>query len=124
MTNTGVGASIPRKEDDRFLHGRGQFVADIKLAGMLDAALVRSPVAHGQLISIQVPEHLRSLVFTSKDLADVKPVRAVSGLPGFKASEQPVLAENKLRWGGELLAVCLGKLVLRRKMPRMKSLQR
>ena len=56
VTNTGVGASIPRKEDDRFLHGRGQFVADIKLAGMLDAAFVRSPVAHGQLISIQVPQ--------------------------------------------------------------------
>ena len=109
MTDTGVGASIPRKEDDRFLRGRGQFVADIKLAGMLDAAFVRSPVAHGQLISIQVPQHLRNLVFTSKDLADVKSIRAVSGLPGFKASEQPVLAEHKLRWVGELLAVCLGE---------------
>ena len=109
MTDTGVGASIPRKEDDRFLCGRGQFVGDIKLAGMLDAAFLRSPVAHGRLISVQVPEHLHNLVFTSKDLVNVKPVRAVSGLPGFKTSEQPVLAENKLRWVGELLAVCLGE---------------
>lgn len=34
----GIGASLPRKEDDRFLRGRGEFVADIRLPGMLEIA--------------------------------------------------------------------------------------
>ena len=41
----GVGASLLRREDDRHLHGRGQFVADIKLPGTMDVAFVRSPHA-------------------------------------------------------------------------------
>ena len=42
MSDQGVGASVKRKEDDRFLRGRGQFVGDIRLAGMKDVAFVRS----------------------------------------------------------------------------------
>ena len=42
----GIGASVVRKEDDRFLRGRGQFVGDFHLAGMREVAFVRSPVAH------------------------------------------------------------------------------
>ncbi len=109
MNQKGVGASITRKEDDRFLRGRGQFVGDIKLARMLDAAFVRSPVAHGSLKSIDIPNSFKDSVFTSNDLNNVKPIRAVSGLHGFKASEQPVLAEEKVRWAGELLAVCVAE---------------
>lgn len=103
----GVGARLPRKEDDRFLRGRGQYVGDIRLPGMLEVAFVRSPVAHGRIRAIQVPEHLRDVVFTADDLVGVKPIRAVSGLPGFKVSEQPVLASGKVRHVGELLAMCV-----------------
>ena len=39
----GVGASLPRREDERHLHGRGEFVADIKLPGTMEVAFVRSP---------------------------------------------------------------------------------
>ena len=85
MNQKGVGASITRKEDDRFLRGRGQFVGDIKLARMLDAAFVRSPVAHGSLKSIDIPNSFKDSVFTSNDLNNVKPIRAVSGLNGLKA---------------------------------------
>ena len=42
----GVGASLTRKEDDRFLRGRGQYVGDIRLAEMKDVAFVRSPDKH------------------------------------------------------------------------------
>ena len=45
----GVGARMPRKEDDRFMRGRGQYVADIRLAGLQDVAFVRSPLAHGRI---------------------------------------------------------------------------
>ncbi len=103
----GVGASLPRKEDERLLRGRGEFVADIKRAGMLEAAFLRSPVAHARVGEIHVPPHLAGRVFTAGDLAGVAPIRAVSALPGFKVSAQPILAADKVRLVGELVALCL-----------------
>jgi carbon-monoxide dehydrogenase large subunit len=104
---TGVGARLGRREDNRFLQGRGQYIADIRLSGMREVAFVRSPVAHAKLVGVRIPEHLRSAVFTAADLADVRPIRAVSTLPGFQASEQPPLAMGKLRHVGELVAMCI-----------------
>lgn len=109
MVEQGVGASLLRKEDDRFLRGRGQFVGDIRLSGMRDVAFVRSPVAHGVLRGIHVPDSLRGRVYTAADLEGVRPIVAVSGLPGFKVSEQPVLAIAKVRQVGELVAMCVGR---------------
>lgn len=107
MSEQGVGASVLRKEDDRLLRGRGQFVADLRLAGMRDIAFVRSPLAHARIRGVHVaPEH-RDSVFSAADLAGVKAIRAVSGLPGFKISEQPVLASGKVRHVGELIAMCV-----------------
>ncbi|MFG1419226.1 xanthine dehydrogenase family protein molybdopterin-binding subunit [Xanthobacter sp. V0B-10] len=103
----GVGARLPRKEDDRLMRGRGQYIADIRLPGMQDVAFVRSPLAHARIRAIRVPEDLKGRVFTAADLDGVKPIRAVSGLPGFKVSEQPVLATGKVRQVGELIAMCL-----------------
>ena len=100
MNHQGVGASVKRKEDDRFLRGRGQFVGDIRLAGMKDVAFVRSPLAHAKLRAVHIPEEHRGKAFAAADLVGVKPIVAVSGLPGFKASEQPVLASQKVRQVG------------------------
>lgn len=109
MTKQGVGASLPRREDDRFLRGRGQYVADIRLPGLKDVAFVRSPLAHARVGEICVPEPYRGKVFTAADIRDsVKPIVAVSALPGFKRSEQPVLAFEKVRQVGEMLAMCVG----------------
>jgi carbon-monoxide dehydrogenase large subunit len=107
QTEQGVGARLLRKEDDRFLRGRGQFVADIRLPGLQDVAFLRSPLAHARIKAIHIPEQYRGVVFTADDLSDVKPIRAVSGLPGFKVSEQPVLATAKVRHVGELVAMCV-----------------
>jgi carbon-monoxide dehydrogenase large subunit len=74
---------------------------------MRDVAFVRSPVAHGRLLGVRVPDELRSAVFAAADLGGVRPIRAVSPLPGFAASEQPVLATDKLRHVGELVAFCV-----------------
>ncbi len=49
----GVGASLPRKEDRRFLRGQGEYVANIRLNGMLDVAFVRSPMAHARIQGIK-----------------------------------------------------------------------
>jgi carbon-monoxide dehydrogenase large subunit len=108
-TGQGVGARLLRKEDDRFLRGRGQYVADIRLPGLQDVAFVRSPLAHARIKGIHIPDHYRDVVFTADDLTEVKPIRAVSGLPGFKISEQPVLATGKVRHVGELVAMCVAK---------------
>jgi len=104
-----IGTRFPRKEDDRFLRGRGQYIGDLRFSGMRDAAFVRSPVAHARIVAIRVPEHLRGQVFTAKDLAGVKPIRAVSPLPGFQVSEQPPLAAGKVRQVGELIAMCVAE---------------
>ena len=103
----GVGARLPRKEDDRLMRGRGQYVGDLRLPGLQDVAFVRSPLAHARIRAIHVPEAYRDRVFTAADLDGVEPIRAVSGLPGFKVSEQPVLATGKVRQVGELVAFCL-----------------
>ena len=108
-TGKGIGARLPRKEDDRYMRGRGKFVADIRLAGMKDVAFLRSPLAHARLHGISVPERLRDRVFIHDDMTGVRAIRAVTGLPGFKVSEQPPLATGKVRHVGELVAMCLGE---------------
>jgi CO/xanthine dehydrogenase Mo-binding subunit len=69
--------------------------------------LSRSPLAHARITAVHVPERHRDVVFTAADLSGVKPIRAVSGLLGFKISEQPVLATGKVRHVGELVAMCV-----------------
>src|SRR6476619_7582756 len=99
-TGQGVGARLIRKEDDRLMRGRGQFVADLRFAGMRDVAFVRSPVAHGRIKAVEAPEPYRSSVFSAADLEAVKPIRAVSALKGFKPSVQHCLATDKVRFVG------------------------
>ena len=107
MSGKGVGARLPRKEDRRFLLGQGEYVANIRLPGMLEVAFVRSPVAHARINEIRKPPGEDFSVFTAQDLHDVRPIRAVSALKGFKVSEQPILARDKLRQVGELVAMCV-----------------
>jgi carbon-monoxide dehydrogenase large subunit len=109
MMGKGVGSRLIRKEDDRFLRGRGQFVADIRLPGIKEVAFARSPVAHGRIRGIRIPDAHRGAVFTAEDMAGVKPISAVSGLPGFKVSDQPALAADKVRQVGELVAMCVAE---------------
>nr|WP_315594032.1 xanthine dehydrogenase family protein molybdopterin-binding subunit [uncultured Cupriavidus sp.] len=103
----GIGERVPRKEDQRLLLGRGQFVGDMRMPDMLEVAFVRSPVAHARLNGIHKPDGLESLVFTMADLTGVKPILAASGLPGFKRSVQFPLASDKVRHVGELVAACI-----------------
>ncbi len=103
----GVGASVPRKEDRRLMAGQGQFVGDLRVAGLWDVAFARSPIAHGVLGAIEKPAGREAAVFTMDDLAGVKPIRAVSSLKGFKPSDQWPLARGKVRQVGELIAACI-----------------
>ncbi len=107
MSDQGVGASVLRKEDDRFLRGRGQYVADFRFPNSREVAFVRSTVAHGRIRKIHIPDEHRNAVFTANDLADVKPIRAATALSGFKHSSEPILALDKVRYVGELVAICV-----------------
>ncbi len=70
----GVGKRVRRKEDDRFLRGRGQYVGDLRFDNMHEVAFVRSPVAHAKLTKIDIPEKYRDVVFTWADMEGVKPI--------------------------------------------------
>ncbi len=109
VSGSGIGAALPRKEDDRFLRGRGQYVGNLRFVGMRDVAFLRSPVAHAYIRALEKPPGAEDSVFTLTDLAGVAPIVADSGLAGFKSSAQPVLAGDKVRLVGELIAMCVAE---------------
>jgi carbon-monoxide dehydrogenase large subunit len=107
MSAAGIGASVPRLEDDRFLRGKGQYVADFRVAGTREVAFVRSPIAHGRVRRIEVPEKHRQAVFTAREMAGVKPISSTPQLRGYQHSTEPILAADKVRYVGEMVAMCV-----------------
>jgi aerobic carbon-monoxide dehydrogenase large subunit len=103
----GVGASMRRKEDDRHLRGRGQFVADIALRGTQEVVFLRSPHAHAKINSISVPAAARGKVFIAADLPRIKPIRVVTQSAGAKSPPWPPLATDTVRYVGEAIAACV-----------------
>src|SRR5204863_4019582 len=80
--SVGIGASLLRKEDDRHLRGRGEFVSDIRLPGTMEVAFLRSPHAHARIKSIEIPPEHRGRVFTAADLPRLQPIRVVTQAAG------------------------------------------
>ena len=111
MVQQYIGAPIRRKEDVKFLTGKGEYIDDLKLPGMLHAAILRSPHAHARIISIDTSQALAitgvRAAFTFNDIAPVPkpiPIR-VFALPGLEQFLQPPLAQDKVRYVGEPIAV-------------------
>ncbi|MGE0746245.1 MAG: xanthine dehydrogenase family protein molybdopterin-binding subunit [Rhodospirillales bacterium] len=109
MPHGGVGARITRLEDDRFLRGRGQFVADIAMPGMLHAAFLRSPHAHARVRAVRKPADAADRVFVAADMTDVKPIRSSPNFPNFRHSDFPVLAVDKVRFAGDPIAMAVAE---------------
>jgi carbon-monoxide dehydrogenase large subunit len=103
----GVGASVLRNEDRRYLDGGGEYLADLQVPGVAEVAFLRSPVAHGRIRSIEVPAVYRGSVFFAADISFAKPIVAASSAKGFKASDYPALTSDKARFVGDLLAICV-----------------
>lgn len=108
-----VGHARERHEDERFLRGAGCFVDDFKLPGMCHAVIVRSPLAHGRIRSIDTAAALALpgvlKVYTHADIAEFDaaiPVR-VGPLAGLERCLQRPLANTLVRYVGEPLAVVL-----------------
>ena len=59
VTVNGLGHSVRRKEDPRFLRGKGNYIDDLKLPGMLYMDIVRSPYAHAKITRIDASEALQ-----------------------------------------------------------------
>ncbi|MGY4471773.1 CO/xanthine dehydrogenase Mo-binding subunit [Bradyrhizobium sp. LB9.1b] len=85
----GVGASVRRKEDARFLEGKGEYLADLQVPGMAEVAFLRSPVAHAHIRGIEIPEQYRDQVFVAADLAFAAPIVAVSAAKRVQAIRIP-----------------------------------
>ena len=92
----GIGCSRKRKEDPRFIQGKGLYVDDVKLPGMLCGELVRSPFAHARIISINKEKALAlpgvHAVITAEDL---KPL-SLHWMPTLAGDTQAVLADEKV----------------------------
>ncbi len=110
-----IGSPVKRQEDVRFLTGTAQYVADVKLPGMLHAAVLRSPHAHARITSIDASEALSlpgvHAVYTFQDIAPLArpiPVR-VFHLPGLEDFLQNHLAVDKVRYVGEPVALVVAE---------------
>ena len=106
-----IGAPLRRREDVRFLTGRGEYLDDISLPGMLHAAILRSPHAHARLRGIDTSAALSLegvvAVFTHDDMAELlKPIpMRVFPLPGLEDYLQLPLSPDAVRHAGEAVAV-------------------
>ncbi len=127
MTDTGppyVGRSLMRREDQRLLTGQGQFIADLVLPRMLHAVLVRSPVAHARIRSVDLSHATAAPGVTcaldGADLLQLLPTvpEGQISLPAkwtsviqhrFLNPQQPLLAHDKVRHVGEAIAIIVAE---------------
>jgi carbon-monoxide dehydrogenase large subunit len=95
---------LQRKEDPRFVRGKGHYIDDIVLPGMLHGAILRAPVAHARLVSIDTTEALARpkvlAVITGKDLEGLN----LAWAPTLSADVQAVLVTDKVRFQGQEVA--------------------
>src|ERR1700730_5485633 len=127
MSDTGppyVGRSLLRREDRRLLTGHGQFIAELGLPRMLHAFLVRSPVAHARIRSVDVSRAAASpgtlLALNGADLLRMVPPvpEGQISMPSkwvsviqhqFLNPQQPLLAHDKVRHVGEAIAIIVAE---------------
>src|SRR3954468_11886390 len=118
MAATGIGAAVPRKEDHRFITGKGRYVDDINRPGQAYAFFLRSPHAHAKINSIDTSAAKNAPgvveVYTGDDIAADKVgglicgwlIHSKDGTP-MKVGPHPALAQGKVRYVGDHVAVVI-----------------
>jgi aerobic carbon-monoxide dehydrogenase large subunit len=118
MGMEGIGARVVRKEDKRFITGKGRYTDDIRLHGMTFAHFIRSPHAHAKVKSIDSSEAMKMegvvAVLTGKELVDDKignlicgwMVHSKDGSP-MKMGAFPAMAPETVRFVGQAVAVVI-----------------
>src|SRR5258708_14955797 len=100
----GLGHSLKRKEDPRFIRGLGNYIDDIKLPGMLYLDIVRSPYAHARIISINIEEALKVpgvlAVVTGRDLDKY----GLAWMPTLMSDRQMVLPIDTVKYQAQEVA--------------------
>ena len=98
-----------RKEDARFLRGQGHYLDDLTMPGMLHAAILRSPVAHARIMSIDTrlaEEHPKvKAVIIGATLESLN----LAWMPTLSADVQAVLATDKVRFQGQEVAMVIAE---------------
>jgi aerobic carbon-monoxide dehydrogenase large subunit len=103
----GIGHSVRRKEDDRFIQGAGNYLDDVVLPGMLHMAIVRSPIAHGRIVSIDssAAEEIEGVIaVVTGELMDQ---HGLAWMPTLSGDTQAVLATDKVRYQGQEVAAVI-----------------
>jgi len=117
VTNRHIGSPVERVEDLRFLRGRGEYIDDVVKEGQLYAVVLRSPIAHGRIRSIDTAQALRMpgvhSIITAADLGSPVPTVTIrlQPMPSLVPFQQPVMAHGKVRYVGEPLALVLADSV-------------
>jgi len=115
---SGIGASVKRKEDTRFLTGRGRYTDDINLPGQLYGYILRSPVAHADIGGIDTSAAATApgvhAIFTGKDMEGVGGIptgwliHSKDGEPMVEPGH-PALAIGKVRYVGDCVAIVVAE---------------
>lgn len=105
----GIGQAVKRKEDDALLRGEGRYVADVPIAGVLHAAMVRSPHPHasfsiGDLGTVRAMPGVR-LVLTAADVAQLGPLPTPGVIsPDIVVPPYDILQRDTVRYVGDAVA--------------------
>ncbi len=109
-----VGESVTRVEDRRILTGRGHYVDDVRLPGMLHAAFLRSPFAHARITRMDTTE-ARNLpgvvaVLTGADIEAVTvPIQVMPQFPDFNSPVYQAMATDRVRFLADHVAIVVAK---------------
>src|SRR3954469_18909566 len=99
-----LGKSVKRKEDGRFLVGRGNYVDDVKLPGMLHMAILRSPYAHARIRSIDTSRAAALTGVVAVVTGETLVAHNLAWMPTLSGDTQAVLATDKVRMQGQEVA--------------------
>jgi carbon-monoxide dehydrogenase large subunit len=105
----GVGHSVRRHEDDRFIQGRGNYVDDVALPNMLHMSILRSPVAHANLVSINSDEAMALPGVVAVVTGDLLAEHNLAWMPTLSGDTQAVLATDKVRFQGQEVAAVIAE---------------
>src|SRR5207249_6242676 len=99
-----IGESIKRKEDGRFLRGKGNYLDDIELPGMLHMAILRSPHAHARVKSVDAAAAGAMPGVIAVVTGELMAQHKLAWMPTLSGDTQAVLATDKVRFQGQEVA--------------------
>jgi carbon-monoxide dehydrogenase large subunit len=105
----GIGESIKRKEDARFLHGKGNYLDDTILPGMLHMAILRSPHAHAKIKSIDTAAASAKPGVIAVVTGELMAQHKLAWMPTLSGDTQAVLATDKVRFQGQEVAAVIAE---------------